>query len=219
MPTTRYPATIPATLPPAVSGTLSYYTDNVASLQPVLAPAGWHCSVAVGADGSTTVDVVAPQDPLPTGFTGQLPTTDEAVTAITPAACQGCIYSMVCPFVPASGLELSYAGLPCHESSPPQESANWPPPQESVTWLRGPAAPGATTVDDTIAFEDPPGVAGDATPSGGPYPANGILRYRWQHGGPGTAAAATCTLPQADHSICTAILNAFAASGWGLFSG
>jgi hypothetical protein len=56
----------------------------------------------------------------------------------------------------------------------------------------------------TAFFEDPIGVSGVGDPSGGPYPANGVVTYN------GTSATeATCTLPESDHALCTVVLNDF----------
>jgi hypothetical protein len=74
-----------------------------------------------------------------------------------------------------------------------------------------PAEEQSTQLSSTVVeFEDPPGVAGDGDPSGGPYPANGVMVY-----GPGSAMdgswTETCTLPASEHAICTLSLNEFAS--------
>jgi hypothetical protein len=76
------------------------------------------------------------------------------------------------------------------------------PSQESVT-------PSGTAESD-VGFFDPIGVAGDGIPSGGLNPANGVMLYQ---PAPGKAAAylATCTLPEAQHDVCTAVLDHFVA--------
>jgi len=60
---------------------------------------------------------------------------------------------------------------------------------------------------NTVGFEDPPGVAGTGNPSGGPYPANGVVTYSAAVQ-PGTYVG-TCTLPPSDHALCTSVLNYF----------
>jgi hypothetical protein len=72
-----------------------------------------------------------------------------------------------------------------------------------------PAEEQSTQLSSTVvAFEDPPGVAGDGDPSGGPYPANGVMIY-----GPGSVMDGswieTCSLPASDHSLCNVSLNEF----------
>jgi hypothetical protein len=56
----------------------------------------------------------------------------------------------------------------------------------------------------SLAFEDPADVTGQGIPSGGPDPANGAIVTTPAH-----AAKATCTMPEAEHSLCTVILNTF----------
>ena len=64
-----------------------------------------------------------------------------------------------------------------------------------------------------MAFEDPPGVAGNGAPSGGPYAANGVMAFY-----PGANVGSvvptgswldTCTLPASTHDLCTAALDLF----------
>jgi hypothetical protein len=75
------------------------------------------------------------------------------------------------------------------------------PPAEVVTQLSATAA----------GFEDPPGVVGDGFPSGGSQPANGVVIHHGPVPAPGaeTGLAETCTLPEAQRGLCTAILNEF----------
>ena len=58
-----------------------------------------------------------------------------------------------------------------------------------------------------VGFLDPPGVAGDGAPSGGEYPANGVMTY--QTANYTTSWLDTCTLPTTGHAICTAALDNF----------
>ena len=58
-----------------------------------------------------------------------------------------------------------------------------------------------------VIFEDPPGIPGDGLPSGGLYPANGVLTYRPR--APEGSWKETCTLPGSAKDECTAVLNAF----------
>ena len=75
------------------------------------------------------------------------------------------------------------------------------------------APPSAETVSqissNVVGFEDPPGVKGGGNPSGGPYPANGVVTYSAATQ-PGTYVG-NCTLPQSQHDVCTAVLNYFAS--------
>jgi len=61
-----------------------------------------------------------------------------------------------------------------------------------------------------VGFEDPPGVAGDGNPSGGPYPANGVMTY--YSGDQNGSWMETCTLPSAEKALCTAVLDNFVSA-------
>jgi hypothetical protein len=60
-----------------------------------------------------------------------------------------------------------------------------------------------------VAFEDPPEVAGDGEPSGGRYPANGVMTY-YPNSGFGSWLD-TCTVPTSEKPLCTAALDTFLA--------
>jgi Domain of unknown function (DUF4850) len=147
----------------------------------VLAPRSWNCVGTIGADGNETIHVSPPL--TDPSKSGQ------EVSAIMIPACQGCIASLVCPLFPI--VLKDWPGMDCEKS----------PPEELVMH------PNATTAF----FEDPPKVSGVGDPSGGPYPANGVLIYNAPNGQGGavSAAKATCTLPESDHALCTVVLNDF----------
>lgn len=210
-PPAAYPSTIAASLNPTMAEEVSYYSDDTRSLLPIMGPRGWDCSVGVGADGSTVVAVFPASEssafsgnPLyPQPFT---PSPNQAVVAYSPAACQGCIYDLVCPLIAYAGQQLGQVGQPCPGAKPSDES---------VDWLNGsPSGTVGTGASDEVAFEDPPGVAGDGSPSGGPYPSNGVINYTYGPLSEGMASSMTCTLPASGHSVCTAILNDFTTRGW-----
>ena len=74
------------------------------------------------------------------------------------------------------------------------------------------ATPETVTTISAVAvgFEDPTGVAGDGFPSGGLNAANGVALYKPKATEP-DAYVATCTLPDVQHHLCTAVLNHFEA--------
>ncbi len=109
--------------------------------------------------------------------------TTQAVSAQGGGACVGCNAAIACPLFSSAAATLPVQ--PCPTSTPPNQTTT----RLSST---------------TVAFEDPPAVTGTGTPSGGPNPANGIMIYRGDQ-----ALAETCTLPQSEHSLCTAVLNDF----------
>lgn len=185
-PTPRVGTSVPA----ALASGLSAYTDRT-GVQTVVAPSGWHCFASIAADGNGVLIVVPPgesTDPVPQPF---LPDMREAVVSIETSACQGCRYELVCPLV-ADPSDAAAQGIPCPRSRPPAEQ---------TTQLSATAA----------AFEDPPDTVGDGFPSGGPYPANGVVMHHGPVPQPGseTGLAETCSLPAGQHATCTAILNEF----------
>ena len=60
-----------------------------------------------------------------------------------------------------------------------------------------------------VAFEDRPCVVGTGSPSGGPYPANGVVIYNSNGTKYPNAGEETCTLPEAQHSTCADVLDDF----------
>ena len=114
----------------------------------------------------------------------------EAVAASGTSACRGCTYALVCPLLPDPAGAAVYGA--CPHARPAGESVTHPS-------------------SSTAAFGDPPGITGDGAPSWGPYPANGLIIHHPPTANPGaeTGYIETCTLPEADHALCTAALNDF----------
>ncbi len=187
---------LPHTLRPGLAANvakmLAYYTNDKRTLDPVLAPRGWQCQVQVGADGTTGVDIYSPGTSPTPGGTGQ-----PEVQAASDSACQGCVYSTVCGLVPGAGEQLGFSGLPCAPRSK----------DEVVTWLSGSPKDDRPPVNDIVAF---------AEPGHGPThdPTHGVVLYEYVAGRGGEASEETCTLPAAQHSLCTAILKAFLTHRW-----
>lgn len=174
---------------PAVVAGLAAYTD-AAGVQTVIAPQGWVCRAALGADGSGSIIAVPPTssvDPEPVSYR-----TDrrEAVSSSETSACLSCRLALVCPIL-ADPVDANALGQTCTVTSPSTE--------------------GRTPISaTTVAFEDPPGTAGYGAPSGGPDPANGVVILHPSSATlPGEGLAETCTLPASEHDLCTAILNEF----------
>lgn len=176
-------------LPAQVRDRVAVYADQADRME-LLGPRGWRCSALYGADGSGGVAVYPPGQPVPDAAPFRR-STAEAVVGSETAACVGCREVQACPlFAAAAGDYQRDFGAPCPETRPTTESVQR-------------LAPGV------VGFEDPPGVAGDGNPSGGPDPANGVMTYH--------AASTdgswldTCTLPSSDHVLCTAALALFVA--------
>ena len=168
---------VPATITVSAAGPthgLDAYTNTEIYL---LAPRGFHCSGTVAADGGTEVIAWAPHSPKPVAQHSR----GAALTLNIDPACAGCRAADACPFFTAFARQL---GFPCTSGVPAGEKVSHP--------------------SRTLAlFEDPPGVAGSGWPSGGPDPASGVVGLNGSPAAHASVYRSTCTLPQADHAICT----------------
>ena len=143
----------------------------------LIAPAGMACSGIVAADGGTQVLA------WPTGDRAPHQHSSEAGLSLTlDPACSSCRAVDACPFFRAVARRLQ---LPCTTSIPAHETVEHVGRQ-------------------LVLFADPPGVAGDGFPSGGPYPANGLVGITTRYS---EVYRATCTLPPTRHAVCTTTLN------------
>jgi len=189
-PAKHFPPAMAMDVPAALSHELAAYADNQATLF-VVAPRGWACQAAVGADGSASVSV-HPHGQAGT-MGGSWPRSARAVTADALPACFGCILDQACPFFASAAHELATSKLgPCPKH----------PPRETMTRLTSTA----------VEFTDPGGVHGTGEPSGGEYPATGVVTYKPAHGDVTYGSwAQTCTLPSSEHALCAAAIQAFVA--------
>jgi hypothetical protein len=178
----RLPAQTELAAPSPLAGGLAVYTDSERYLT-VVAPRGWRCSASYGADGSGGLRAV------PRGAVAG--SSSEAIVASETSACYGCTNGQACALFPAAAAAYRSAyRLPCPARRPARESI--------VRLSRS-----------LVAFEDPAFVKGEGVPSGGRFPANGVMTY--VAGGDRASFLETCTLPGALHDVCTAILNDFVA--------
>jgi len=180
------PASLPADVQVKIareySTNLAFYSDNEGVIE-VLAPTGWKCSAGIGADGSSAVYV------SPVGLNSTGPSM-ESISASQTSACVGCRESLACPlFVSAANDYLRTYREACPKTRPPSEL---------VTKINS----------HVVEFTDPSGVNGDGSPSGGAYPARGVMTY---YGGIKSDGSwtETCVLPAADRSMCQAIVGSF----------
>ena len=190
------PSTVPLktsttlTIPAFLVGHLSVYADTAGIFQ-LVGPRGWKCSASYGADGSGGMESFpsGEQPPYGQAFSAQ---SAEGIVANETSACLQCRLIQACPLFPAAATALA---------SNYQESCPNSPPAGEQQSQRGPSV---------VTFEDPPGVAGDGNPSGGPYPADGVMTYTPNSdNNTGTSQVETCTLPLSDHALCTVSLNEF----------
>ena len=185
---------IPPTTSESVPGTLAeqlaVYTTQDGSMK-VLGPTGWTCTATVGADGSTKVGVYPPGQGDPNSQPFQT-SSAQAVLGSQSGGCEGCAVTQASPLfvTAASDCAAQFQGNVCSTK----------PSAESVEQIG----------NGVVGFLDPPGVAGSGNPSGGPYPANGVMTYHTSNFT--RSYVDTCTLPSSDHALCTAILNNFVQS-------
>jgi hypothetical protein len=185
-PTVPLPVSLTVEVPVALAQRLAVYVDSN-NIMRLLAPTGWRCAASYGADGSGIVTLVPRGESLPAGL--QEPnSSDQAISATETGGSPVQAAADACGFFPAAATATeSDLGKGC---SPP-------PPSETVDSIN----------NNVVDFEDPAGIEGSGEPSGGRYPANGVMTYSPTNE-PGFYLD-TCTLPQAEHATCTAALNYF----------
>lgn len=191
----QYPAAASMVLGARRAGKVALYSDRYRTVQPVLGPQGWECSVFVAVDGGLSVTVFPP---------GQSTRGPDLITAYSEPACTGCIYGEVCSLVPYAAKVLGYTDLPCDSRRARGEVVKW------LTGSRAYRPSGA----DIIGFTDPPGVHGYGAGSGGRYPARGILRFSWSRVGSPSMSVITCTVAPVYESVCPVILGLAARQRW-----
>jgi ABC-type lipoprotein export system ATPase subunit len=184
------PSSITLSLPPSLVGEVTDYSDQMKIMQ-VIGPKDWQCAASYGADGGGGLQVYSPNEEAPSGsaFSNQ---SAEAVEGHETSVGLLNRLEQACPLFPSAAVALeSEYQLSCSETKPAEEQST----QLSST---------------VVEFEDPPGVVGDGDPSGGPYPANGVMIYI--PGSDNGSWTETCTLPASEHSLCTLSLNQFVSS-------
>jgi hypothetical protein len=189
--TPSLPPTVAESIPSDLAGQVAVYTDAQGQMQ-ILAPTGWSCSAAIGADGTSELAAYPHGQPDPTSSSTASDTGEQVVGGQT-SACASCLYEQTTPLFTAAASQcaVDYAGTPVACPGPYAGESS-----ESI---------GA----GIVGFLDPPGVKGSGAGSGGVYPANGVVTYH-----PATAARngsyiETCTLPGSQHALCTTALDDF----------
>jgi hypothetical protein len=180
----RCPTTFAAGTPPRTPSTLTVRSSTTTSglaaytntWEYLLAPAGMRCVGFVAGDGGSSIKV------WPRGAAQPSPhSSGEGLTLFIEPACASCRAEDACPFFAAFARRI---GFPCGSGVPLHEQ---------VYRLHS----------NVTLFEDLPGVRGSGWPSGGSYPANGLVGI----GEHGLVFRSTCTLPTSEHTICTTSLN------------
>jgi len=179
---------IALTLPSSVAHRLAFYSDQARSIDPILGPKGWDCSVTVGADGSFGITVRPPgQRRLSTFGSGPAPADSEAITLESYGPCSGCVALAASPFFVNARTYYTSIGM----SLP-----TVPPAHEQYSFVRGTASSDA----GTVYFVDPPHVKGTGEISGGNYPAVGAMQY---NGSISAVGVLTCVLPPSHSALCS----------------
>jgi hypothetical protein len=171
----RIPARIAVRGDPQSVRGLVAYSDAYAHL---VGPAGMQCRAIAAVDGSQGITVWPQGQREPRSHSDGQGLSLEVVPA-----CVGCMYSLVCRL--------------------DQSLANQIFPGYPVPCGHAPAKEHIERRGSLVIFTDPPYVAGDASPSGGPYSAYGAVGWTRRQG----AFAASCTLPESQRSVCTTSLN------------
>jgi hypothetical protein len=196
--TTSLPASVSVSVPSSQSqqGNLAVYSDLTGRLMLVGPTVGWTCTGTFGADGSGMLALSPVGTTVPaTGTTWHLPASSpaQAIVALESGGSTVQGAALVCPlFSAAKAATQQNLGQGCAVTSPPQERV-------------------ARTSAVQVGFQDPAGVAGVGSPSGGLNAANGVVLYQ-PKATEATAYQATCTLPAAQQDLCTAVLNQFATT-------
>jgi hypothetical protein len=185
------PANVRVRLAPGYSTKLAVYSDNEGVIE-VVAPTGWNCTAQIAGDGSSSVQVSPPGQAGISSATLSAGSTDEVINASQTSACVGCRESLACPLFDSAA--NAYRSIYQH-ACPARR-----PPSEVVTDVSA----------DVVEFTDPPGVRGDAVPSGGEYPALGVMTYHGDKNNGGSWTE-TCVLPATHSSMCKAIVANFDA--------
>ena len=189
---TILPSTVHVEINKVDSTKLAFYSDNE-GLTTLLAPSGWTCTAAIGADGSSSVQVSpSGQSDVASGALSAGSTT-QVISASQTSACVGCRETLACPlFVNAANDYQRAFQQACPTTRPTSEVET-------------------KQTSHLAEFTDPPGVHGDATPSGGQYPAMGVMTYFDDVKSDGSWTE-TCVLPATDKSLCELILGNFVAT-------
>jgi hypothetical protein len=194
--TTSLPASVSVSVPASQSqqGNLALYSDLTGRLQLVGPTVGWTCSGTFGADGSGMLALSPVGTTVPAGgTTWHLPASSptQAIVAVESGASTVQGAALACPlFSAAKAATQQNLGQGCAVASPPQERV-------------------VRTSAVQVGFQDPAGVAGVGSPSGGLNAANGVVLYQAKPT-EATAYQVTCTLPAAQQDLCTAVVNQFA---------
>jgi len=176
------PVSMTVDVPDTLEAKLAVYSDTD-EIMMLLAPKGWTCTASYGADGSGGVDVSPRGAHVPTRKLGPHSLVQAIGGFETGGSPVQAAFS-ACPYFPAAAIAA--------RSDLPEQACSTRSNSQIVEQISA----------SVVAFEDPPGVDG-----AGENPANGVMTYSPVKG-PGFFID-TCTRPQDEHDICSALLNYF----------
>jgi hypothetical protein len=191
------PATIEEDVPTSLTNDLAVYTDGQGVMK-ILGPTGWTCSASISEDGGSTLDVYPAfernnaSDEFATPL-GNLPpgSTDREIYARQTSACVSCTEAMACPVFTAAANDMArHMGWSCPAVAPTGETLK-------------------VLTSSATEIIDPPGIVGDAYPSGGANSVYAVMTYRLHDVNGGWEES--CLLPASDVNVCEASLNNFFA--------
>jgi hypothetical protein len=174
-------------VPSDLRSTLAVYTDTD-EIEVVLAPRGWNCRAGYGADGSGSISVYPNGESTPNPFaevTIRANSTDEAITLSETGGSPVIAADTACPYFANAAVQAQQYG-----------DRNCIPPANSVV---EPISQGA------VGVAIPARQSATGIPSGGLYVTNVVVIYSAATQ-PGTYQG-SCTLPQGERAVCTAVLN------------
>ena len=185
------PASVNEMVPPGTAGKLVVYTDAQGTMK-LLGPSGWDCTAAISGDGWTSETIAPMNSSIWNSYNYNSTLSSGSIveeisgsgTDSTPTPAQ----SQACPLFTAAH------NFTCSSTAPSSEVIN-------------------RLTKNVVEFSDPPGVHGDANPSGGAYTARGVMTYFSKPVYEGTSSwMDTCVLPPNEQSLCSALLSNFAYS-------
>jgi hypothetical protein len=151
------PPFMQVSVPNNLANQLYVYTEQD-SMMKLVAPSGWVCRADYAADGSGDVSVYPSGETLPASPLSSSSKV-EAIVGTQVGGCAGCAMSQACSLFNAAAID--------YQSQFTKKCPARSPSAESVVHLGS----------SVVSFADPPGISGNENPSGGQYPANGVMTY------------------------------------------
>lgn len=175
----------------------SYYTDDSRQVTPLLGPRGWRCHVVVAADGGVSITLAPPL----IAVREEPSTALVRIRAEAEPACQGCVYALVCAYLPTADQLVKDFGK-CAERRRPRTH---------LTWLVGPPGQQGTAV----ARIDRPKIITCGSIAAGCWHSSVIL-LRSNPKARRSASREWCGLTGSAYRLCSVLFADFRARQWGL---